>query len=78
METNGVQFLFFNHIKNLLPTHLSLAEEVAEVLNISTDSAYRRIRGEKELPLEEAKKLCIKYHISLDQFLHSFPSVSKQ
>ena len=70
MEPTSAQHLFFTHIKSLLPPHLSLADEIAETLNISNDSAYRRIRGEKELPLEEIKKLCIKYHISLDQFLH--------
>ncbi len=70
MEPASVQHLFFTHIKSLLPPHLSLVDEIAESLNISNDSAYRRIRGEKELPLEEIKKLCIKYHISLDQFLH--------
>ncbi|MGI8951625.1 MAG: hypothetical protein ACR2FN_08575 [Chitinophagaceae bacterium] len=70
MKSTDAQQLFFNHIKGLLPSHLSLADEVADVLNISNDSAYRRIRGEKQLALEEIKKLCIHYHISLDQFLH--------
>jgi hypothetical protein len=36
------------------------------LLGISYDSAYRRIRGEKELALEELKILCQKYQISLD------------
>ncbi len=70
MNSTDVQQLFFNHIKGLLASHLSLADEVAEILNISNDSAYRRIRGEKQLALEEIRKLCIHYHISLDQFLH--------
>jgi hypothetical protein len=47
-----------------------MVDEVAEVLNISNDSAYRRIRGEKPIALEEIKKLCIHFKISLDQFLH--------
>jgi hypothetical protein len=47
-----------------------MVDEVAEVLNISNDSAYRRIRGEKSIALEEIKKLCIHFKISLDQFLH--------
>jgi hypothetical protein len=70
METNGSQTVFFQHIKALLPAHLSLAEQVAEVLNISNDSAYRRIRGEKPIALEEVKKLCIHFKMSMDQFLH--------
>ena len=48
---------------------MSLAETLAEDLNISTDSAYRRIRGETNLSIDELKKLCVKYKISLDSFL---------
>lgn len=70
MESSGAQQLFFQHIKSLLPSHLSLVDEVAEVLNISNDSAYRRIRGEKPIALEEIKKLCLHFKISLDQLLH--------
>jgi transcriptional regulator with XRE-family HTH domain len=70
METTEVQQLFFQHIKSNLPAHLSMVDEVAEVLNISNDSAYRRIRGEKVIGLEEIQKLCVHYKVSLDQFLH--------
>ena len=70
MVSNGSQQIFFQHIKTVLPAHLSLADEVAELLNISNDSAYRRIRGEKPIALEEIKKLCIHFKISLDQFMH--------
>ncbi len=70
METTEVQQLFFQHIKANLPAHLSMVDEVAEVLNISNDSAYRRIRGEKVIGLEEIQKLCVHYKVSLDQFLH--------
>jgi hypothetical protein len=70
METNHTQQLFFNHIKSVLPIHLSFVDEVAELLNISNDSAYRRIRGEKPLGLDELQVLCNKYQVSLDQLLH--------
>ena len=70
MEATNTQLLFFGHIKNSLPPHLSLVDEIAERLNISNDSAYRRIRGEKEISFEELKVLCSHYKISLDQFLH--------
>jgi len=71
METvTGAQQLFFQHIKNNLPAHLSFVDEIAEQLNISVDSAYRRIRGEKPISFEEMRKLCSQYKISLDQFLH--------
>ncbi len=70
MTTTGVQQLFFQHIKAGLPQHLSLADEIAELLDISNDSAYRRIRGEKPISLEEMQVLCSHYKVSLDQFLH--------
>ena len=70
MEPNGIQVLFFQHLKSQLPPHLSLVDEIADLLNISHDSAYRRIRAEKQISFEELQKLCVHYHISLDQFLH--------
>src|SRR6186997_2158915 len=70
MESSNVQVAFFNHLKTLLPAHLSLVDEIAELLNISNDSAYRRIRGEKPIALEEIQKLATHFKISLDQFLH--------
>lgn len=70
MDSTAAQQVFFNHIKGLLPPHISFVDEIAEELNISNDSAYRRIRGEKPIALEEIKKLCTKYKISLDQLLH--------
>jgi hypothetical protein len=69
MDNNLTQQLFFNHIKSKLPVHFSFVDEVADVLNISNDSAYRRIRGEKPLGLDELQVLCNKYQVSLDQLL---------
>ena len=70
MESTATQQAFFHHIKGLLPPHISFVDEIAEILTISNDSAYRRIRGEKEITLEEVKKLCVRFKISLDKFLH--------
>src|ERR1700758_1703583 len=70
MDQPGVQQIFFQHVKSNLAAHLSLVDEVAELLNISNDSAYRRIRGEKPLSFEELKSLCAHYKISLDQLFH--------
>jgi hypothetical protein len=70
MDQPGVQQIFFQHVKSNLASHLSLVDEIADLLNISNDSAYRRIRGEKPLSFEELKKLCAHYRISLDQLFH--------
>ena len=65
---NNVQVLLFQHIKALLPPQLSVVEEIAGVLEISTDSAYRRIRGEKPISFEDLQKLCTRYLI-----IHAYP-----
>ena len=70
MEPTGVQVSFFQHLKSHLPPHLSLVDEIADLLSISNDSAYRRLRGEKPISFEELQKICVHYRVSLDQFLH--------
>jgi hypothetical protein len=70
MQSADPQQLLFNHIKGMLPSHLNLVDAVAEKLNISNDSAYRRIRGEKPLSLEELQVLAQHFKISVDQLLH--------
>jgi len=63
---NRIQKLFFDSIQQRLPGHISLVHEVADVLSISYDSAYRRLRGSKKLTIDELKTLCNNYRISLD------------
>ncbi|MEJ7767119.1 MAG: helix-turn-helix domain-containing protein [Chitinophagaceae bacterium] len=70
MTLSNAQVVFFQQLKTLMPPHLSMVDEVAELLNISTDSAYRRIRGEKPIDLEEIQTLCSHFKISMDQLLH--------
>lgn len=69
MTTNELQQQLFNHLKATLPPHLSLVEELCELLELSADSVYRRIRGEKPITLHELKKISEHYHISVDQLL---------
>lgn len=70
METSNIQVLFFQHIKSVLPSHVAMVDAIGDILNISNDRAYRRIRGEKPISLEEMQKLAAHYKISLDQFMH--------
>ena len=65
--TESIQTLYLNGIKENLSTHISFSDELAETLNISRDSAYRRIRGETILSLDEAKLLYHQYGVSLDK-----------
>jgi hypothetical protein len=65
----NIQSLFLEKVKDQLPPNLSLADELAEVLNISRDSAYRRIRGDTVLSLDETKIICHRYGVSIDGLL---------
>ncbi|WP_243348320.1 helix-turn-helix domain-containing protein [Parabacteroides sp. FAFU027] len=60
----------FKIIKEKLPPHMKLADVIAELLDIGTDSVYRRTRGEKELTLSELKKICTHFQISMDEILN--------
>ena len=64
-----IQIRLIRLIRDQLPAHVSLVDEIADLLEISTDSAYRRIRGEKPLSLHELQKLAGTYQISLDDLL---------
>lgn len=61
-----IQDHFINRLKLLIPSGIGLAEELAEILGLSTDSAYRRIRGETGLTIEEIYKITKRYPLSLD------------
>lgn len=69
MTDANLQKELFNHIKNSLPAHISMVDALAGLLDISYDSVYRRIRGEKPITLDELKLLCEKFHVSADQLL---------
>jgi hypothetical protein len=71
MPPASTQEYLFQRIREKLPTEDSLADRIAELLYISNDSAYRRIRGETPIVLEEAKILCEAYQISLDGLLEA-------
>lgn len=67
--TANLQVQLFQQIRNRSTQQTSFVEEIATVLQISTDSAYRRLRGEKTLSLEDVYKLCLHYRLSLDSLL---------
>src|SRR5258705_12445420 len=70
MVTLTAQDFLFRRIKEMLPQDVSMVDVVSDILHVSNDSAYRRIRNETPLVLEEAKQLCDHFHLSLDQVLH--------
>lgn len=59
---------FIARIREVIPPSHSLVDELADVLNISNDSAYRRIRGETSLTIDDVSKLCTHYKLAFDVF----------
>ncbi|EOZ98527.1 hypothetical protein A33Q_1181 [Indibacter alkaliphilus LW1] len=70
MVSSDIQVQFFQYLKSLLPPYKSLVDEISDLLDISNDSAYRRIRGEKFIDLDEIKKISQYFNVSLDQLFN--------
>jgi hypothetical protein len=68
-QSPNLQQFLFQQIKAKIPDNLSFVHEIADLLEISYDSAYRRIRGEKELSIDELYRLGHKFELSLDALL---------
>lgn len=69
MTTGELQQELFKAIKSLIKKDIPPAEEIARLLNVSADSAYRRIRGEKTLSIDELQTLCTHYKVSIDKLM---------
>ena len=70
MDASEIQQGLFQVIKASIPANLSATDEIAKILDVSVDSVYRRMRGEKTISLNELYKLCSHYKISLDQLMN--------
>lgn len=68
---SNIQSLFFEEIKSKLDNTTSLVEEVAELLSVSTDSAYRRLRNNTLLTFPEISILANHFNLSVDKFLNT-------
>ncbi len=66
MENNLIQHRLFAMVQDLTPDKYSLVFELSELLGVSTDSVYRRLRGETLLDINEIQKICLHYNISFD------------
>ena len=74
METTikeSIQLQFLRKIEDIIPANSSLVYELSDILEISMDSAYRRLRGETSLSIVDVIKLCDYFKISFDSFSHS-------
>jgi hypothetical protein len=67
--TGSIQSVFLEQLKKNLPKNVSFVDELAELLAISRDSAYRRIRSETILSLDEVKVLTDHFKVSIDTLI---------
>lgn len=68
------QVRFLENIQRSSNSNIAFVHELADLLEISNDSAYRRLRGETSLTFKEVGVLCNYYKISFDAF-NSTPDV---
>jgi len=59
---------FLSKIGDIIPANASLVNALSDVLEVSQDSAYRRIRGTTSLTIDEVSLLCKHFKISFDVF----------
>lgn len=68
----------FSLIKDKLPKNVSFIDEIADVLDISYDASYRRVKGKTILPFKEGLLLSDHFNIKLDNlFLNTKKGTGK-
>ena len=65
----NVQKLLFEKLKPLIPADKSLAEYLSNLLYLSSDSVYRRLRGETQMTIDELKTICDHFGLSADALI---------
>jgi hypothetical protein len=61
-----IQIDFIEKIKATLSSKISFVHTLSEVLGMSNDSAYRRMRGVTSLTLDDITRLCNHFNVSFD------------
>jgi len=67
-KSPDIQQRLLDTIKQQLPKGEKLAQVLMDLLNLSQDAVYRRLRGEVPLTIYETKILCETYSISFDDY----------
>jgi len=69
MKKSDIQPLVFDWIRKRQVTDEPFVHELGDVLELSTDSVYRRLRGETALNLYEIERITEVYDFSLDEVM---------
>lgn len=67
---NEVQQRLVDELRNKVESKGELVHELVELLDISQDSVYRRLRGDSEFTLTEIYKMSNRYNLSMDSILN--------
>jgi hypothetical protein len=60
---------FVSRLKLAVPENMSLADELADLLNVSKDSIYRRLRCQSAFSIDEIGIISERYKISVDEII---------
>ncbi|MEX1190294.1 MAG: hypothetical protein WED33_13625 [Bacteroidia bacterium] len=69
------QTKFVQLLKFIVPAQVNLAKDLMDLLEISQDAAYRRLRCETSISLDETVKICLHYSIPLEALNNEVPDV---
>lgn len=64
-----LQRLLFEQLKSHTTSNISLVDAISDLLNISNDAVYRRLRGEKRFDVDELAKICSHFNVSFDSLV---------
>jgi hypothetical protein len=66
VKIDNIQSRLFEIVGHTISDTVSLVDELSSLLQISTNSMYRRMNGEVPLSIEEVESICNMYNISFD------------
>jgi len=66
---------FVKLLRSLVPSQVNLARDLMDLLEISQDGAYRRLRCQTAISLDETVKICLHYSVPLEALNNEVPDV---
>lgn len=65
-KAKHIQLDFLNRVKQSAPANISFVDELADLLGVSNDSAYRRMRAETLLGIDEIAAICKHFKVPFE------------
>jgi hypothetical protein len=64
--SENIQDIFLSVLKQNISSQHSIVDVLSDLLDVSQDAAYRRLRGDKKFDIEEIYTICTAFNISVD------------